>query len=66
MTWNEIRDRYLKMAADLTREADRMDDPKIAEAYLEMARVWLKLADQQLTAVAANTDETNDEGRREA
>jgi hypothetical protein len=43
---SERSDRYLKMAADLRREADRAAEPKLAASYLELARVWLKLAEE--------------------
>lgn len=43
---SERSERYVKMAADLRREANRAADPKLAASYLELAQAWLKLAEE--------------------
>ena len=55
---SERSERYLKMAADLRREADRAADPKLAASYLELARVWLKLA-EEVRPLGASGDDGN-------
>jgi hypothetical protein len=53
-------ERYMRQATELARLAAKSNDTDIASTYLEMARVWLKLAeDLKLTAPA--NDDTDDE-----
>ena len=57
---SERADRYLRMAADLRREADRAADPKLAASYLELARVWLKLAEEVRPLAAPEREPSKD------
>jgi hypothetical protein len=49
----------MRQATELSKLAAKSGDPVIAATYLEMARVWVKLADDLQRAEAAN-DEGDD------
>jgi hypothetical protein len=42
---HERAERYMRQATELAKLAAKSGDPVIAGTYLEMARVWVKLAD---------------------
>lgn len=44
MAGEDDRARYTQIAGELMDLAERTEDPKVAEGYLELARVWLRMA----------------------
>lgn len=52
-------ERYLKMATETASAAKRSADPAAAEAYMHLAAVWMKMADDLLAPLPAN-DESNE------
>jgi hypothetical protein len=53
---HERAERYMRQATEVARLAARSADQEIAATYLEMARVWLKLAAEVRIGAAANED----------
>jgi hypothetical protein len=49
-------ERYMRQATEVARLAARAGDEGIAATYLEMARVWLKLAQEVRLGPTANED----------
>lgn len=46
----------MRQATEVARLATRAGDKDIAATYLEMARVWLKLAEEVRVGATANED----------
>ena len=53
-------ERYLRMATETAALAQRASDPSIAEAYMHMAEVWMKMAEEAQSRLPANDE--RDEG----
>lgn len=47
-------ERCLAMAAQLRAQAQRSGDPDVAAGYLELAAIWLQLAEDARTHAPAN------------
>lgn len=47
-------ERCLAMAAQLRTQAQRCGDPDVAAGYLELAAIWLQLAEDARTPAPAN------------
>lgn len=52
----------MRQATELARLAAKSSDREIAATYLEMARVWLKLASEMRPAPANDDAEAADDG----
>jgi hypothetical protein len=48
------RDRCLDMARQLRLQAERAGDPELAAGYLELAAIWLQLAEDACSPAPAN------------
>ncbi|HSV03907.1 MAG TPA: hypothetical protein VLI41_11960 [Phenylobacterium sp.] len=48
--------RYLKMATDTAAQAPRCGDAAIAEAYLHLASIWLRMAEELTQGACADGD----------
>jgi hypothetical protein len=53
---HERAERYMRQATEVARLAARAGESDIAATYLEMARVWLKLAQEVRLGPTANED----------
>lgn len=49
-------ERYLQMATETAAQAQRAGDPAVAEAYMHLAEVWLKLAGEMSGRFPANEE----------
>jgi len=58
-------ERYLRQATELARLAAQSSDAAISAAYLDMARVWVKLADELSRTHPANDDVSAAADRRD-
>jgi hypothetical protein len=59
----ERAERYMRQATELAKLAAKSTDRDIAATYLEMARVWLKLADEGRVAPAVGDRDADTSGR---
>ena len=48
------RDRCLETARQLKAQAERAGDPELAAGYLELAAIWLQLAEDAVSHAPAN------------
>jgi len=55
-TNQERAERYLKMATETAAMAQRAPDPSAAEAYMNLATVWAKMADELVRSDGARDE----------
>jgi hypothetical protein len=53
-------ERYLRMAREMAAQAQRCGDPEIGESYLQMATIWLKMAEEARPAAEETTPEARE------
>jgi len=53
-TDHQRAERYLKMATETAAQAQRCGDAAVAEAYLHLASIWLRMAEELTPHSAAD------------
>jgi hypothetical protein len=60
------RERFLRNAEETRALAQRTPDPKVAAAYLEIAQVWVRMAEVGAHLEEADNDRGGDEAADDA